>query len=243
MCARALSAPGKPRNMLPMKKLLAIGLAASIALAAGGAQAQLLQPPPARPDALVKAVTSEVIVILKQDLAAGRRTDVARLVEEKILPLFDFKRMTSLAVARNWRLASAGQQAALVAEFRTLLVRTYSVSLSGYRDQEIDYKPLRAAADAVEVQVRSSVRRPGTEPLTIDYDMENGVAGWKVYDVKVAGVSLVITYREAFAAAVREGGIDGLIRTLADKNRQAAAGAGLKSGRPALPEAAGRTPS
>ena len=106
---------------------------AGLGLAASVAQAQLL-PPPARPDELMKAVTSEVIAILKQDLAAGERTDVARLVEEKILPLFDFQRMTSLAVALNWHRASPRQQGALVAEFRTLLVRTYSVSLSSYRE-------------------------------------------------------------------------------------------------------------
>jgi phospholipid transport system substrate-binding protein len=196
-------------------------LLAGLALAASIAQAQLL-PAPARPDVLMKTVTEEVIVILKQDLASGERTDVAMLVQGKILPLFDFERMTSLAVARNWRGASPEQQAALVAEFRTLLVRTYSRALSTYRDQEIEYKPLRAAAGDTDVLVRSLVRRPGVETLTIDYDMEDTPAGWKVYDVKVGGVSLVITYRESFAAAVRDGGVDGLIKLLADKNRQAA---------------------
>jgi phospholipid transport system substrate-binding protein len=199
-----------------------LALLAGLALAASIAQAQLLLPVPARPDVLMKTVTEEVIVILKQDLASGERTDVARLVEGKILPLFDFERMTSLAVARNWRGASPEQQAALVAEFRTLLVRTYSRALSSYRDQEIEYKPLRAAAGDTDVLVRSLVRRPGVETLTIDYDMEDTPAGWKVYDVKVGGVSLVITYRESFAAAVRDGGVDGLIKLLADKNRQAA---------------------
>jgi phospholipid transport system substrate-binding protein len=173
----------------------------------------------------MNAVTSEVIAILKQDLAAHRATDVILLVEGKILPLFDFQRMTSIAVARNWRLASPQQQAALVAEFRTLLVRTYSTALSDYRDQEIEYRPLRAAADDTEVVVRSFLRRPGAEALTIDYDMENRVAGWKVFDVKIAGVSLVLTYRDSFAAAVRSGGIDGLIKSLSDKNRQNAPGA------------------
>jgi phospholipid transport system substrate-binding protein len=199
----------------------------ALACALGGlsASAQLLQPPPQRPDALMNAVTSEVIAILKQDLAAHRPTDVAQLVEGKILPLFDFHRMTGIAMARNWRLASPEQQAALVAEFRTLLVRTYSTALSDYRDQEIEYRPLRAAAGDTEVVVKSFLRRPGAEPLTIDYDMENGVAGWKVFDVKIAGVSLVITYRDTFAAAVRDGGIDGLIKSLSDKNRQNAAGA------------------
>jgi phospholipid transport system substrate-binding protein len=224
-----------------MPKTLALGLAASIALGAWGAQAQLMQPPAARPDDLMKAVTAEVIAILKQGLASGERTDVARLVEEKILPLFDFRRMTSLALARNWRGASPEQQGELVAEFKTLLVRTYSVSLSDYRDQEIEYKPLRAAAGDVDVVVRSLVRRPGFEAMTIDYDMADTPAGWKVYDVKVAGVSLVITYRESFAAEVRDRGIDGLIKALADKNRQAAAG--TRSGRPVPPAAGGRTPS
>ena len=234
MCVRARSEPYYRVSMRLMQRLAFL---AGLGLAASIAQAQLLLPPPARPDELMKAVTTEVTAILKRDLAAGERTDVARLVEEKILPLFDFQRMTSLAVARNWRGASPEQQGALVAEFRTLLVRTYSSSLSSYRDQEIDYKPLRAAAGDAEVIVRSAVRRPGAEPMTIDYDMANTPAGWKVYDVKVAGVSLVITYRETFAAAVRESGIDGLIKALADKNRLAAAA--LKP----QPAAAGRTPS
>lgn len=205
-----------------MKKLLVFAVTALFGFGAG---AQLLQPPPQRPDALMSAVTSEVIAVLKQDLAAGRPTDLARLVEGKILPLFDFQRMTGIAVARNWRLASPDQQAALVAEFRTLLVRTYSAALSNYRDQEIEYRPLRAAAGDTDVLVRSFLRRPGAEPLTIDYDMDNGLAGWKVFDVKIAGVSLVLNYRETFAAAVREGGIDGLIKSLSDKNRPSAAGA------------------
>jgi phospholipid transport system substrate-binding protein len=205
-----------------MPKILAAGLALCVGLAAWNADAQLLAPPPQRPDALVKAVTSEVTEVLKRDLAAGERTDIDRLVEKKILPLFDFERMTSMAVARHWRGASPEQQKALVAEFRTLLVRTYSVSLSSYRNQEIDYKPLRAAAGDTDVVVMSSVRQPGAQAVTIDYAMEDTPAGWKVYDVKVAGVSLVITYRESFAAAVRDGGIDGLIKTLAAKNQPAA---------------------
>jgi phospholipid transport system substrate-binding protein len=190
------------------------------ALMLSEANAQLLLPPPERPDALMRAVTSEVIAVLRKDLAAGERTDVVRLVQKKILPHFDFERMTRMAVARNWPLASPEQQRALVAEFTALLVRTYSVSLSGYRDQEIEYKPMRAAAGDVEVLVRSAVKRSGAETMSIDYDMENTAAGWKVFDVKVAGVSLVITYRETFAAAVRDGGIDGLIKSLSDKNRQ-----------------------
>jgi phospholipid transport system substrate-binding protein len=201
------------------RKLMVLGVAALLGLRGRSAGAQLLLPPPVRPDALMNAVTSEVIAILKQDLAAGQPTEMAQLIDAKILPLFDFHHMTRIAVARNWRLASPEQQGALVAQFRALLVRTYSAALSGYRDQELQYRPLRAAAGDTEVRVRSFLKRPGAEPLTIDYDMENGLAGWKVFDVKIAGVSLVMNYRESFAAAVRDGGIDGLIESLADKNR------------------------
>jgi phospholipid transport system substrate-binding protein len=220
------------------KRLMALGFAATIALAAWGAQAQLPLPSAPQPDALMKAVTAEVTAILKDDIASGSRTDVTRLIEEKILPLFDFQRMTQLAVARAWRQASAEQRSALVAEFRRLLVRTYSGSLAAYRNEAIEYKRMPGAAGEAEVLVRSWVRRPGSEAVTIDYDMAHTPAGWQVYDVTVSGISLVITYRESFAAAVREGGIDGLIKALADKNRQAADG--LKPGQPA---AAGRTPS
>jgi phospholipid transport system substrate-binding protein len=128
--------------------------------------------------------------------------------------------MTRIALARNWRVASPTQQAEVAAQFRTLLVRTYSQALLQFRDQPIVYKPLRAAAGETEVTVRSTMRRSGAEPLTIDYDMADGPAGWQVFDVKIAGVSLVLAYRESFAAEVRTGGIDGLIKSLADKNRQ-----------------------
>ena len=185
-----------------------------------GAAAQLLAPAPARPDAMMSALTSEVMGTLRQDRAEGRATDLPRLIEERIVPVFDFPRMTSIALARNWRLASTEQQAALAAQFKALLVRSYSQALVDFSDQTIEYKPLRAAKDDTEVTVRSVVRRPGTEPLTIDYDMAEELAGWKVYDVKLAGVSLVLAYRESFATIVRTNGIDGLIKSLEDKNRQ-----------------------
>jgi phospholipid transport system substrate-binding protein len=190
------------------------------AMGFGAAHAQLLLPPPVRPDVLMSAVTSEVIAVLKQDLAAGQPTDVAQLVEKKVLPLFDFQRMTRTAVARHWHLASPKQQDALVAQFTALLVRTYATALLSYRDQEVEYTPLRVGQmGEAEVLVRSSVRRRGAETLTIDYDMENRGLGWKIYDIRIAGVSLVIAYRETFAAEVRSGGIDGLIKSLSDKKR------------------------
>lgn len=190
-------------------------------LATAGARAQhLLQPPRERPDALMSSVTAEVLVVLRQDIAAGRATDVTQLVERRLAGLVDFHRMTSIALARNWPLASPAQQDALVAQFRLLLVRTYSTALLSYRGHELEFRPLRATAGDREVVVRSSLRRPGAEAVTIDYDMEDTVAGWKVFDIKVAGVSLVMSYREQFAAAIRANGIDGLIKSLSDKNRQ-----------------------
>jgi phospholipid transport system substrate-binding protein len=206
-------------NTLGKVKRLVCLLVLTLALPAAQAQ-QLLAPPPLRPDALIQAITDEVTTTLRRDLAASQPTDIPRLIETRIVPVFDFHRMTSIALAQNWRLASAEQQAALVVQFRTLLVRTYSHALETYRDQEISYPPVHAAAGDTEVLVRSFVRRPGSEALSIDYEMADGIAGWKVYDVKVAGVSLVVTYRESFAAAIREGGIDGLIKLLSDKNRQ-----------------------
>ena len=176
------------------------------------------------PDVLLKAVTLEVIAIIKQDkdiqIQAGNPAKVADLVETRILPLFDFTRITQIAVARNWRLATPEQQKALTTEFKTLLVRTYSTALSSYRDQAIEFKRLRAASGDTEVTVKSVIRQPGTVPLTMDYDMEKTTAGWKVYDVKIEGVSLITTYRETFAGIVRGGGVEGLIKSLSEKNRQ-----------------------
>jgi phospholipid transport system substrate-binding protein len=210
--------------MVRMRKLFT-ALAATLLLASWGAHAQLLAPVPARPDAMMSALTAEVMAVLGQDAGAGRAAELARLVERRIVPVFDFQRMTRIALARNWRAATAEQQDALAAQFKTLLVRTYSQALLEFRGQAIDYKPLRAAAGDTEVTVRSAMRRPGVEPLTIDYDMADNVAGWQVYDVKIAGVSLVLAYRESFASVVRSSGIEGLVRMLEDKNRQNERGA------------------
>ncbi len=180
------------------------------------------------PEALVKSVTEQVIAVVKQDpdIQAGNKRKTIALVEQKVLPHFDFTRMTALATGVHWRKATPEQQQVLVEQFRTLLVRTYSTALSTYRNQVIDVKPLRGRAGDPEVVVRSEVRQSGAEPVTIDYSMEKTPAGWKVYDVAVAGVSLVTTYRETFAQAVQSGGIEGLIKTLSDKNQQLAAKGG-----------------
>ena len=174
------------------------------------------------PDTLVKGVTQEVLGVIKQDkdIQAGNQRKTIALVEEKVLPHFNFARMTALAMGPNWRKATPEQQKALIEQFRTLLVRTYSSALSSYRNQVIDFKPLRAAATDADVIVRSEVKQPGGEPVSIDYSMEKTPGGWKVYDVIVGGVSLVTTYRDTFTNEVRNNGVDGLIKALSDKNRQ-----------------------
>ena len=206
--------PPNNRNPVAMR----IFFCSLLALLIPVAQAQ--QP---APDVLVKTITEEVVTILKkdQDIQAGDAKKAADLIETKIVPHFNFVRMTRIAMARNWRLASPEQQKELVGEFKTLLVRTYSTALSNYRDQQIDYRPLRAKPEDTEVTVKSDVKPSGSsQPISIDYEMEKTPNGWKVYDVKVGGVSLVTTYRDTFASEVRERGVDGLIKSLVAKNRQ-----------------------
>ena len=200
-----------------MNQLVRTGLLALAALGADVAAAQ-----ETTPDALVRMVTQEVIAIIKQDrdIQAGNQKKTVALVEQKVLPHFDFTRMTALAMGVNWRKATPEQQKALVDQFRILLVRTYSTALSAYRNQVIEVKPLRAQPTDADVVVRSEVRQSGAEAVTIDYSMAKTSADWKVYDVTVGGVSLVTTYRDTFANEVRNSGVDGLIKALADKNRQ-----------------------
>lgn len=173
------------------------------------------------PDAQVKKITDEVIGVIKQDkdIQGGNQKKINDLVDAKVLPYFNFSHMTALAVGRNWPKASAEQQKMLTSEFRTLLVRTYSSALSTYKNQVIEFKPLRAAAADTDVTVRTQVKQPGAEPISIDYSMEKIPSGWKVYDVVVGGVSLVTNYRETFNAEIRDGGVDSLIKSLASKNR------------------------
>ena len=177
------------------------------------------------PDALVKRVSEDVMQIIKADpkVQAGDTARIREVVETKLLPNFDFPRMTSLAMGRNWKKATPEQQKRLTDEFRSLLVRTYSGSLSQYRNQTIEYKPLRADAAATDVTVRTEVLRPGQAPVQIDYSMAKGADGWKAYDVIVGGVSLVTNYRDEFNEQIRQGGIDGLIASLVARNKGGAA--------------------
>lgn len=174
------------------------------------------------PDALVKSVASDVISIIKSDkeIQAGNQRRMVELAEVKILPHFNFARMTALAMGPNWRKATPDQQKQLTEQFRTLLVHTYSSGLGAYRNQTIEYKPLRAKPGDAEVLVRSEIKQSGAQPIPIDYNMEKIDSGWKVFDVAIGGVSLVTTYRETFNQEVRANGVDGLIKTLVDKNKQ-----------------------
>ena len=173
------------------------------------------------PDALVKRVSGEVLQIVRSDpkVQAGDQQRIREVVETKLLPNFDFERMTALAMGRNWAKASPEQKVQLVDQFRTLLVRTYSGALTQYRDQVMEYKPMRADAGATDVTVRTEVIRPGQAPVQIDYGMAKTPSGWKAYDVIVGGVSLVTNYRDEFNEQIKSGGVDGLIKTLVDKNK------------------------
>ena len=201
-----------------MKAMSRIGLAVLAAAFALSAHAQ------ETPDALVKRVSQEVVQIIKNDpkVQAGDQGRIREVIESKLVPHFDAERMTALAMGRNWRQATPEQQKQLVDQFRTLLIRTYSGALNQYRDQQIDYKPLRADPNATDVLVRTEVIRQGQPPVQIDYGMEKKDGGWKAYDVIVGGVSLVTNYRDEFNEQIRAGGIDGLIKTLAAKNGGAA---------------------
>jgi phospholipid transport system substrate-binding protein len=177
------------------------------------------------PDELVRKNVNDVLAAIKsdKDLVAGDPAKVEKLANEKILPYFNFQRMTQLAVARAWRDATDAQKTALTNEFRRLLVRTYSSSLSQFRNQTIEVRPLKAAPTDIEVVVKTLVIQPGGQPIPIDYSMEKTKDGWKVYDVLIDGVSLVTNYRSSFATEVKNTGIDGLIKSLADRNAKNAA--------------------
>ncbi len=175
------------------------------------------------PDTLVKSTTEAVLVAIRQN---QNQAHLIKVAESTVLPHFDFTRMTRLAVGRGWGQATAEQQQALVNEFRSLIVRTYTGALAASKnaDTRIIVSPLPALANVAEVMVRTKVMRPGARAVPIDYDMENLPEGWKVFDVVVDGVSLVTNYRQIFSAELRESGVDGLVKFLAVKNRLAANG-------------------
>ena len=186
-----------------------------LAIAAVAAQAQ------EAPDALIKRVATDVISTIKsdKDLQTGDKKKLYDFVETRIATNFDFARMTALAMGRNWSKATPEQQKSLAAEFKTLLIRTYSGALANYQNHVMDFKPLRMQPSDTDVLVKTTVTAQGGQPISIDYNLEKTPQGWRAYDVTVGGVSLVTNYREEFNNAIRDGGVDGLIKTLQTKNR------------------------
>ncbi len=205
--------------MSPAFARFATPAAMALLALAGAARAQQITPP----DVLVKNVTLEVVDIIVKDkeIQAGDRKKVIALIETKVLPHFNFDAMTASAVGRNWEKANAEQKARLTEEFKTLLVRTYASSLAAYSGQKFEFRPLRAKATDTDVTVNVRILQSGAQPVQIDYDMEKRPTGWKVWDVRVGGISLVANYRTEFDNQVREVGIEGLLKTLHAKNRGA----------------------
>lgn len=194
-----------------MKLLRGFLLLFMVALAPLNVSAEGLEP-----DRLVRQLSDQVLDIIRSNekLRNGDPSEVVRLVEEVVLPHFNFRRMTMLAVGRDWRDATPEQQQRLMDGFYHMLVRTYSNALTQYKDQTIDFRPLRMSPDDTTVRVQTSIRQPGAQPVGVDYVMEKGADGWKVFDVVVAGASLVTNYRGTFTQEIRVGGIDGLIESL-----------------------------
>ena len=178
------------------------------------------------PDALIKKMTDEVLIIVRhdKDIQNGNSKKAIELVETKVLPNFNFQHMTALATVRDWNKATPGQKKRLAEEFKTLLVRTYSNALTGYKDQTVRFKPTKMQNGDTDVDVKTEILQPGSKPIQLDYSMEKLADGWKVYDVVVAGVSLVSNYRNTFNQEVRANGVEGLIQMIDAKNKQLEAG-------------------
>lgn len=196
-----------------MKWLIAV--LAGLVVASGAGADELA------PNVMIKNVANDVLSVVRKDkdIQTGDAHKAAALVETKVLPHFNFVRMTLLALGKDWRKASPAQQGVLIDEFRTLLVRTYSKALTEYRNQTIDYKPLKMKPTDAEVTVHTLIRQSGAKPVQLDYDMEKSDRGWLVYDIAVGGVSLVTNYRGSFAEEISANGIDGLIKSLHSKNQ------------------------
>lgn len=178
------------------------------------------------PDVLVKQVTDEVLEIVSKDkdIQNGNTKKALELVDAKVIPHFNFKHMTALAVGKDWRKATPQQQEQLAGEFKTLLVRTYSNALTAYKNQKVVYKPFKINAGETDALVRTEIVQPGAKPVQLDYSLEKLDNGWKVYDVSVGGISLVTNYRDQFGQEVRNSGIDGLIKMISTKNKSLEAG-------------------
>lgn len=196
--------------------LLAVGFGTAPVRAQGSASAAQ-----SAPDALIKSLSEDVLESIRKDpsLQAGDPAKLNALVDEKILPYVDFEKMTRLAVGRGWRDASAEQRQTLTREFRTLLVRTYAGAVSVVKDHQVRLRPFRGAPTDTDVTVHTQIVASRGDPIQLDYRLEKTSAGWKIYDVNVLGVWLVENYRSSFASEISRGGVDGLIKSLVERNK------------------------
>jgi len=175
------------------------------------------------PDQLVKKTADDVIEVIEndKDIQAGNQQKIFALAEEKILPNFDFEKVSRLVLGKNWTNATPEQKTAFQAEFKTLLMRTYATALSKYKNQTIEYKPFRMEAGADSATVKTAIQQPGGDPISVDYSLGKKADDWKVFDIVIEGVSLVTNYRSQFAQEIRQNGLDSLTKKLADKNKAA----------------------
>lgn len=175
------------------------------------------------PDQLVKKTADDVIEVIKsdKDIQAGNQQKIFSLAEEKILPNFDFEKVSRLVLGKNWTNATPEQKTAFQAEFKTLLLRTYATALSKYKNQVIEYKPFRMESNADTASVKTAIQQPGGDPIAVDYTLSKKGDDWKVFDIVIEGVSLVTNYRSQFAQEIRQNGLDSLTKKLADKNKAA----------------------
>jgi phospholipid transport system substrate-binding protein len=202
-----------------LKSLLFSLTASTLVISAAQAQA-----PASAPEAMVRDLSNDVLNAIKADkaLKSGDTNRVQKLVDEKVLPYTDFQKMTQLSVGLGWRNATPEQRAALTREFRTLLVRTYSGALGQVSDHKVELRPFRAQPTDTDVIVRTQVVASRGDPIQLDYRLEKTDGGWKIYDINILGVWLVENYKSQFSSQVNSSGIDGLIKTLTERNSQLA---------------------
>lgn len=200
-----------------------LGLLTSLILSAGLVFGSATAVAEISADELVKRTAEDVMSTIKsdKDIQAGNQQKIFALAEEKILPNFDFDRVCRMVLGKNWKSASPEQQEVFQKEFRSLLLRTYASALSKYKNQVIEYKPLRAEPSAKNVSVKTQILQPGGQPIAVDYSLVKGDSGWKVYDIVIESVSLVTNYRSQFSNEIRTNGLDSLNKKLAEKNKAA----------------------
>jgi phospholipid transport system substrate-binding protein len=198
-----------------MKRIAVLCIMWISMVASMAARAELVEP-----DVLIKNIAQDVLTVVKQEGGdpAGNRERLLAMVDIKVLPHFDFVRMTRLATGKNWRRATPTQKQTLVTEFRNLLVNTYTNAFARYQDQTVEVMPVETHADVDEVTVKTLILKPDEQRITVDYELKRTPDGWKVFDFTVEGVSLIVVYRSVFTREVKQGGIERLIKTLAEKN-------------------------